>query len=317
MKGVLRIAVALVGLGYPLLVYLGLRHFEPRFLALVLGALLLLRLLLGPRRKQLAGLGSAMSLPLALLALAYSLTFLSNDGTFFLFVPTLFAAALFFSFARSLFRPPTIVESFARAMRTDLTDEHVAYCRRVTLVWCGFFLLNGTVSLALALGGNLEAWTLYNGLIAYILMGLLFAVEFAYRYRRFPPVSPAEPRSSAPSGPDRPVTRPEQLQRVTGDGWLELRLRVPEDLSYLEGHFDDFPVVAGVVQLQWISELASELLGTPAVIERMEQIKFHQLLQPGQAFSARLDHDRERSRIAYVLADGDTRFASGRLILRQ
>ena len=58
------------------------------------------------------------------------------------------------------------------------------------------------------------------------------------------------------------------------------------------------------------------LLGTSPTIARMEQIKFHQLIQPGQTFSARLDHDPDRSRIAYVLHDGDTRFASGRLVLK-
>ncbi len=115
---------------------------------------------------------------------------------------------------------------------------------------------------------------------------------------------------------EEPVRRPERLNRSSGDGWLELRLRVPENLCYLEGHFDDFPVVAGVVQLEWIHELAGELLGAPPAIARMEQIKFHQLLQPGQTFSARLDHDQERCRVAYVLQDGETRFASGRMVLK-
>jgi 3-hydroxymyristoyl/3-hydroxydecanoyl-(acyl carrier protein) dehydratase len=179
----------------------------------------------------------------------------------------------------------------------------------VTLVWTVFFLLNGLLALALALGGDLKAWTLYNGFLAYILMGALFAGEFLYRRHRFPQLR--KPATTAA------VQRPERLHRSSGDGWLELRLRVPEDLCYFDGHFDDFPVVAGVVQLEWMHELAAELLGAPPTIARMEQIKFHQLLQPGQAFSARLDHDQERSRIAYVLHDGETRFASGRMILKQ
>jgi len=115
--------------------------------------------------------------------------------------------------------------------------------------------------------------------------------------------------------PGAPVDRPERLHRAAGDDWIELRLRVPEDLCYLEGHFDGFPVVAGVVQLEWVHEIAGELLGAPPSITRLEKVKFHRLLQPGQAFSLRLEHDRTRHRIGYLLHDGETRFASGRLVL--
>lgn len=308
-----RIVSALLGLGYPVLVYVGLRFFEPRMVALFLGAALLLRLGLGPRRAQAALLGKTLSFPLAMLATAYGLTFVFNDGVFFLFVPALFSATLLFSFGRSLLVPPSLVETFARATRSNLTDDHVAYCRRVTMLWAAFFLLNGLLALALALAGNMEAWTLYNGLIAYILMGMLFAGEFLYRRRRFPQLR----KTMAGGDDEEPVRRPVRLHHSSGEGWLEWRVRVPENLCYLEGHFDDFPVVAGVVQLEWINELAGELLGAPPSIARMEQIKFHQLLQPGQSFSVRLDHDQARSRIAYVLHDGETRFASGRMILKQ
>jgi 3-hydroxymyristoyl/3-hydroxydecanoyl-(acyl carrier protein) dehydratase len=204
-----------------------------------------------------------------------------------------------------------MVEVFARLRHEHLDEEQIAYCRKVTVLWSAFFLLNGSISLGLAVRGDLEAWTLYNGLIGYILVGLLFAGELVYRHFRFA----ARRQAAALAGNPGLVLDPQRLSRDAGDGWLEMRLRVPEDLSYLQGHFDEFPVVAGVVQLQWISELASELLGRPAVIRRMEQIKFHQVMQPGQAFSARLEHDPARSRISYVLQDGDRRFASGRLIL--
>ena len=312
MRAALRILLVLLGLGYPLLVYLGLRFFEPRMVALFLAATLLLRLAMGPRRHQVLSLGKTMSFPLAMLAIAYALTFVFNNGLFFLFVPALFSAALLLSFGRSLLVPPSLVETFARTIRSDFSDEHVAYCRRVTMLWTAFFLLNGSLSLALALAGSLEAWTLYNGLIAYILMGMVFAGEFLYRRYRFPQLK----KTMAAAAGEEPVRRPERLHGSSGDGWLELRLRVPENLCYLEGHFDDFPVVAGVVQLEWIHELAGELLGAPPAIARMEQIKFHQLLRPGQTFSARLDHDRKRCRVAYVLHDGETRFASGRMVLK-
>jgi uncharacterized membrane protein len=51
----------------------------------------------------------------------------------------------------------------------------------VTQVWCLFFLCNGGVALYTALYSSLAFWTLYNGLIAYVLMGLVFAIEYGVR----------------------------------------------------------------------------------------------------------------------------------------
>ena len=52
-------------------------------------------------------------------------------------------------------------------------------------MWCVVFAVNLTISLLLALYGTLEAWTLYNGILAYALIGSLLAAERVYRYWRF------------------------------------------------------------------------------------------------------------------------------------
>ena len=63
-------------------------------------------------------------------------------------------------------------------------DEH-AYCRRVTALWCAFLVANAGVIVWLALAGTRELWALYTGVVAYLLMGALFAAEFVYRHWRF------------------------------------------------------------------------------------------------------------------------------------
>lgn len=180
------IALVLLGLAYPVLVYSGLRWLEPRVVAVLLGSLLMLRFVLNRRRSRTVTLRSSLSFPLVLLGLAYLLTFLFNEGRFFLFVPAMFSVALLVSFGRSLLRPPSMVELFARVKQPDMSTEKVSYCRRVTLLWVVFFLWNASVSTALALFAELETWTIYNGFIAYILIGVLFVGEFIYRLYRFP-----------------------------------------------------------------------------------------------------------------------------------
>ena len=175
-----------LGLGYPLVVYFGLRFLEPRVLALILGSALILRLLPGmhssARRRTL---GRSLGFPAALVGIVYLLALVFNEGSFFLYVPTLVSAALLVSFAHSLLRPPSMVESFARMKETALSDEKVEYCRRVTIIWSAFFVLNGSISLLLAVSDSLTAWTLYNTSIAYLMIGLLFAGEYLYRQYRF------------------------------------------------------------------------------------------------------------------------------------
>ena len=84
-------------------------------------------------------------------------------------------------FAASLYRPPSLIERLARLREPDLPPEGVRYTRRVTQLWCLFFVLNGSVALYTALFTSLATWTLYNGFIAYLLMGTLFAVELLCR----------------------------------------------------------------------------------------------------------------------------------------
>ena len=57
------------------------------------------------------------------------------------------------------------------------------YTRRVTQVWCGFFVFNGSLALLTALYASDGVWMLYNGLLAYVLMGILFAGEWLVRQR--------------------------------------------------------------------------------------------------------------------------------------
>ena len=65
----------------------------------------------------------------------------------------------------------------------DLSPAAVRYTRTVTIAWCIFFAGNGAMALGTALSGNDRWWTLYNGFLAYLLMGALFAGEWLVRQR--------------------------------------------------------------------------------------------------------------------------------------
>jgi uncharacterized membrane protein len=84
-------------------------------------------------------------------------------------------------FAASLVFPPSIIERIARLSDPDLPPRAVRYTRHVTMVWVAFLLCNALISLATAVWGTLAQWTLWNGLLSYLAMGILFAAEYAVR----------------------------------------------------------------------------------------------------------------------------------------
>jgi uncharacterized membrane protein len=79
--------------------------------------------------------------------------------------------------------PPTIIERIARFTDPNLPFEAIGYTRRVTIAWCVFFVCNGSIALYTAVGASLETWAFYNGIVAYILLGLMFGGEFLMRMR--------------------------------------------------------------------------------------------------------------------------------------
>lgn len=97
--------------------------------------------------------------------------------------PVAVSGALLIVFAGSLLAGAPVIEQLARLTEPDLPPEGVAYCRAVTKMWCGFFILNGGVALSTALWADRTVWAIYNGFVSYCLMGALFAAEYAFRRR--------------------------------------------------------------------------------------------------------------------------------------
>ncbi len=172
------LAFALILL-YPAVVYWGLTRFQPRVLALLLLGLFVLRLV---SFSSLRGKELVSFLPtFAAIALVSIGVMWSNHKTWLLFYPVLLNIVLLGSFAWTLWRGPSMIERFARLQEPDLDLEGQRYCYRVTIVWCVFFVFNAATAAWLTLYSTVAVWTLYNGLISYLLIGSLLGGEWLYR----------------------------------------------------------------------------------------------------------------------------------------
>jgi len=163
---------------YPVIVYLGLQQAELGWLGSFLILIGLLRLILFRDRDR----GSLVSLLLILmLMLAGTHALLSESAAGLRHYPVAVNALFLLFFASSLYREQTVIEQIARRQDPGLSTAGVAYTRKVTIAWCVFFLTNGLIAFYTALWASLETWALYNGLVAYLLMGLLFGIEWLIR----------------------------------------------------------------------------------------------------------------------------------------
>jgi uncharacterized membrane protein len=170
---------------YPLTIYFGLQLLEPRYVAMVLAAMLLLRWRRDAGR-FFAGLNAIHLAVIGALAGLAVVTMLTNSELLLRLYPAAMSLGFLLVFGLSLRFPPSMIERFARLHEPDLPPAGVRYTRRVTQVWCVFFVANGGIALWTALEASRETWELYNGLIAYLLMGILFAGEWLVRRRLHP-----------------------------------------------------------------------------------------------------------------------------------
>ncbi|WP_211333639.1 septation protein IspZ [Sinobacterium caligoides] len=175
---------------YPLAIYFGLQHGSIERVALVLAVLFSARLLMLRLDRSVdnttSPLLSVMVLAAGLGASLALLGYLFNDSVFFRYYPVLVNGLMAAVFIHSLRHGPPIIERLARLHEAELPESGVVYTRAVTKVWVVFFAINGAVALYTALWASLSVWTLYNGLLSYLLMGTLFVCEWLVRgwYRR-------------------------------------------------------------------------------------------------------------------------------------
>jgi len=171
----LKALVILLTLCYPFFVYWGLQNDHASSVLILLAAIFVLRWFGGrSSAEKLIVIASIIGLAATVL--------LVDEEKGLLFYPVLVNIGLLIIFGSSLFAPQTIIEKIARIKEPSLPPEGVAYTRRVTWVWCIFFVLNGSVSAATIALGNEQLWMIYNGIVAYILIGVLVVGEWIVRY---------------------------------------------------------------------------------------------------------------------------------------
>lgn len=109
------------------------------------------------------------------------------------------------------------------------------------------------------------------------------------------------------------VTRPIQLDRETDSTTLLLRLRLPSELKYFDGHFDGHPILPGVVQLHWAIQFAQETFSFRPVLGRIDALKFFRVLSAGEDVTLELRFEREKEKLHFRYSSEKHEHSAGRI----
>lgn len=176
LKQLKSVLIGLVFIAYPVIIYILISGGFPW-----LGVAIVVGLLFSKFRQRTGELHTVIGL-LFLVAVAgyvFGPEFISKMA------PLMIHLTLFFIFWGSLKTTP-VINQFARLDFPVLPAEIEKHCRKLTMVWAAFFAMNCIICIALALYDDHRIWTLYNGLIVYLLIGMLVVGEYLWRRIKFP-----------------------------------------------------------------------------------------------------------------------------------
>lgn len=296
----LKVTLAVLSLLYPVLVFVCLvvLKLPMRIFSLFIIFLALVYFLAATgdssKKNMMRLLASA-----ALLFAAGILCFLTGSDVFVRLYPVFISVIFLFAFASTLLIQPSMIFRFATMQDRSIIgcrlEEGIArYCYKVTLVWCAFFIFNGSFALYTVLFASPLVWSVYNGGISYVLMGLLFAGEFLVRRvvnkkmeRKFEMTNhgiPVEKRIEMESADAQAegALRADGLDRASGaiEKSVLLEVFIPASSDYFDGHFEQFKLMPAVAQIDLVTSYARFYFGVEKTLSDIKRAKFVKPLRP-------------------------------------
>jgi acyl-CoA synthetase (AMP-forming)/AMP-acid ligase II len=93
-------------------------------------------------------------------------------------------------------------------------------------------------------------------------------------------------------------------------------LIAPSDLLYFDGHFPGMPILAGVVQIEWVIAFGRRCFDLPPSFRAIHALKFQRVISPELPITLDLVHDPLKSDLSFKISSHLGPHASGRIIFR-
>ncbi|MCZ6855898.1 MAG: hypothetical protein O7G86_18440, partial [Gammaproteobacteria bacterium] len=102
--------------------------------------------------------------------------------------------------------------------------------------------------------------------------------------------------------------------RADADNWVG-EAEITVQLSVLEGHFPNNPIVPGVAQISWVAAAAKQAFRVTGFSGNMEAVKFRSPIIPGNQIRLTLRIDRNTNKVHFEISHGDRSCCLGRMLL--
>lgn len=180
-KWLIGLVIGAVTVVYPFFVYYGLNEYGPSVFAIILFGLMVIRVIIKGSYQE-----PSQWLQLVVIGAFCCMVIFQNSDTLLRFYPVVMSLGFSLLFAVSLASKTTLVERFAKMAGQDYPQQALSYMRGLTKVWAVLLFVNAIISAYTALYSSLKVWTLYNGFLAYFLLGGFVLFEYIFRcyYRR-------------------------------------------------------------------------------------------------------------------------------------
>ena len=291
---------------YPVLIFyfLVIRKTPLRQFSLIVMACALLAFITGTSRKKNTVKGIPLFWNFLLLFGLGALCFIINSAIILKFYPVLMNLLFLAAFGITLVYQPNMIFRFATMQDKHIRgspgeDQIYDYCRKVTLVWCSFFIVNGNIAAWTIFSGSDTLWSVYNGGISYILIGALFAGEFIVR-----------------KIVQKKMPETESLIEKT-ENTVRLNFSVSETSPYFDGHFPGYPILPAVAQIDMITHFASKYLGTGIGLSEIKRVKFTNPIKPLTPLCLNLVKSENTITFKLTSPDEATVYSAGSLKLRE
>lgn len=112
-----------------------------------------------------------------------------------------------------------------------------------------------------------------------------------------------------------PIVAPEWACTIINEHEARYTAVVPLDLRCFAGHFAEFPLVPGVVQLQWVCDLMRQHTWGQGILLGAENVKYQNFIRPNDVIELHLRWDATKNKLYFALTqENGTPCASGRFV---
>jgi acyl-coenzyme A synthetase/AMP-(fatty) acid ligase len=112
---------------------------------------------------------------------------------------------------------------------------------------------------------------------------------------------------------DRPkLPRSRLIEKTESHALFELTS--PPDLFYFDGHFNEAPILPGVVQVDWAIACGRQCFDLPPVFKAIHALKFQRVIEPEVPVTLELVHEPHKSSLTFRMSSRDGQHASGRIL---